>query len=495
MFLKSAMLIKNSLLLLLFCTIVVLESSPLKAVEPEYIANFPPGQRQNLPPRNSENSRENKGINGTEILLEEPTPESKPPTLQLTLRKAIAMIADTNPSINAANLDIKMAQREMSAASGARMPAISLQAMAKDTNVGDRWLEFGELGENIRDLNADSAAIAGVVVDVPIYLGGLLDSTERIAKRGEKLARLNKKIVIQQTIYNVISEYLDILVEQNAVKLEDSRYEQKIHEIDTAKEKANERFALKQQVLALELEANEIRRDKLTHQNNLRISRNKLLNELGISPDMTIEVDPRVGISEIIGSEKDAIKEAFKNNLNLQMLMEKIGIAREKINIEASKEKTNISFNWAYFHTYSLDNPDTQYDEWEAKLQGKINIFDGGRTRNNRFKEIENVKKEEVQLKDASQKVELSVREAFSRYSEASKLLKNLDDNIALAREMLRFVDERVSARVLLKDALLKSQVDLLEAQQSKFAVHATLLKARAAIYLLTGELTVDKVG
>ena len=489
------MAVKNFLLLSFLCLMVVILPPRLEAVEPEYIMNFPPGKRQNLPKRSFPNVSEKEGISGTAILLEEPKAQTMEPTIKLTLKKAISMVTDSNPSISAANFEIKMARREKSAASAARMPVFSLQAMAKDTNVGDRWLTFGEMGEMIRDLNADSAAIAGIGVEVPIYLGGLLDSAERMAERGEKLARLNKKRVIQQTIFNVISGYLDILVEQNAVKLESSRLDQKKHEINTAREKANERFALKQQVLALELEANEIRRDKLTHQNNLKIARNKLLNELGIRPETPVEVSPRVGISDLIGSEKEAVKEAVKNNINLQMLLEKIGLATEQINLASAEEKTKINFKWAYFHTYPFDNPDNQYDEWEAKLQGKINIFDGGRTRNKRLKEVDNLRKEEVQLKAATRQVELRVREAFSRYTEAAKLLSNLDDNIILAREMLRFVDERVSARVLLKDALLKSQVDLLDAQQAKFAVHATLLKARAAIYLLTGGLTIDKVG
>ena len=471
----------------------------LMAVEPQYIANFPPGKRQNIPPRtqlstNSITSASGRLNEGTRTLLEEPEEINLIPEIKLSLKKAISMVTDENPSISEAEYEIKMARRDKRAAGAARMPVFSIQAMAKDTNVGDRWLEFGELGEAIRDINADSAAIGGIGMEVPIYLGGLLDSSERMAAHGEEIAILNKKRVVQQTLFNVILSYLDVLVEKNAVKLEDSKYDQKMNEINTAREKASERFALKQQVLALELNANEIRQDRLRHQNRLKIAQNRLLNELGIKAGTPIDISPRVGISDITISENIAIDTAVKNNFNLKILLEQTALAREQINIAASDEKTKINFNWAYFHTYPFDNPDNQYDEWEAKLQGKINIFDGGRARHKRVKEIQNLRKEEVRLKSATQEVELKVREAFFQYKEAKKLLKSLDDNIALAREMLRFVDERVSARVLLKDALLKAQVDLLETQQAKFAVHATLLKARSAIFLLTGELTMDKV-
>ena len=487
----------GSWLLIMMIGTMFLRFAPIvKAVEPQYIANFPPGQRIELPPQSPPRKTEN-GPSGTSLLLNEPVTTTETPVkaMEISLKKAIGMINDGNPTISSAEQEIRMARRDKQAASAARMPVFSLQAMAKDTNVGERWLDLGVTGELIRDINADSAAIGGVKMEVPIYLGGLLDSSEKMAEKGEAIAKINKKRVVQQTIYNVISYYLDILVEQNAVKLEETRFEQKMQEIHTAKEKASERFALKQQVLALELEANEIRQDRLTHQNNLKIARNKLLNELGLSSDVPLQVSPKVGILEISYTENEAVKIAAKQNPNLQILFEKTGLAREQINLAASDEKPKINFNWAYFHTYPFENPDNQYDEWEATLQGKINIFDGGRARNKRLKEVESLRKEEVNLKSATQQIELRLREAFNRYREAKKLLKSLDDNIALAREMLRFVDERVTARVLLKDALLKAQVDLLDTQQAKFVVHATLLKARAAIYMLTGDLTVDRIG
>ena len=312
--------------------------------------------------------------------------------------------------------------------------------------------------------------------------------------QGERAARLQKKAAIQQAIYNTIAAFLDVLVETNAVKLEHRRLVQKTHEIATLKEKATEKFALQQQVLALELEANEFRQDRLKRQNDLVIARSKLLNELGLPSSTPIEIDPRVGIDEIPYDIETIVERARRNNINLLLLLAKVQAAKEKVGIASADERAQVSLNYDYYHTHPFDNPDNNYETWEVKLQGTIKLFDGGQAHQKRIKSIEELRRTEVELTSARQEVELRTREAYARYKEAEKLLASLDDNIRLAREMLRFVEERVAARVLLKDALLKAQVDLLDAQQAKFFVQAMLLKARAALFLLTGELTAGKV-
>ena len=445
------------------------------------MVNFPPGRNLPAPPVD-------------EPAPIEAAPKSRPTTIQLTLPQAVGKTITANLSIKSASWGVKIASRDVKAALAARMPVVRFNGQAKDSNFGDRWLSLGQIGETLRDINADTAGIAGVGLQVPIYLGGLLPATERAARAGERAARLQKKAAIQQAIFNTIEGFLDVLVETNAVKLEHRRLVQKNHEIATLKEKATERFALQQQVLALELEANEFRQDRLKRQNALVIARSKLLNELGLPTNTPIEIDPRVGIDEIPYDLETMVERARRNNINLLLLLAQVQAAKEKVGIAAADERAQISLNYDYYHTHPFDNPDNDYETWEVKLQGTIKLFDGGQAHQKRIKALEELRRSEVQLTAARQEIELRTREAFARYQEAQKLLTSLDDNIRLAREMLRFVEERVAARVLLKDALLKAQVDLLDAQQAKFFVQAMLLKARAALFLLTGELTAGKV-
>ena len=465
-------------LLLLF---LFLFSNYCFAVERQYIVNFPPGQ--NLPPPPI-----NKAI---PVVSREPSKES---TVELTLPSAVGRAVQGNLSIKAASWGIKIAERDVKAATAARLPVVRINAQAKDSNFGDRWLQLGQIGETLRDINADTAGIAGIGLEVPLYVGGRLPASERLARAGEEAARLRKKTAIQQSIFNTISAYLDVLVKNNAVKLEQKRLAQKKHEIMTAREKATERFALKQQVLALELEANEFRQDELKHHNELLIAKGKLRNELGLTSSTPIDVDARVGLVDLGYDLETLVDRARRNNLQIRLLLTQVRAAKERIGIAAADEKAQVSLAYDYYHTHPFDNPDNDFETWEVKLQGTIKLFDGGRGHQKRIKSIESLRKLEVELSSARQSVELRTREAFARYREAQKRLSSLDDNIRLAREMLRFIRERVKARVLLKDALLKAQVDLLEAQQAKFFVQAMLLKARATLFLLIGELGPSKV-
>jgi len=454
---------------------------PARAVDQRYLVNFPPGQHLPPPP------------------LDVPAPlasapPTRPATMQLTLPQAVGAAVEKNPAILSAAWGTKIAGRDVQVALAARMPVLRLNGQAKDSNFGDRWLLLGQIGETLRDINADSAAIVGVGMQVPLYLGGLLSASERMARTGERAARLQQQAAVQQVVYDVIDAFLDVLVESNAVKLEERRFDQKMHEITTAREKATERFALQQQVLALELEANEIRQDRLEHQNKLALARSKLVNELGLPSSTPVEVDPRIGLHELPYDLDTLVERARRNNLQLQQALAQIQAAKENVGIATADEKAQVSLNWDYYHTHPFDNPDNDYESWEVKLQGTIKLFDGGQAHQKRVKAIDQLRKAEVELTAARQRVELATREAYTRYEEANKLLARLDDNIALAREMLRFIEERVAARVLLKDALLKAQVDVLDAQQAKFFVHAMVLKARAALFLLVGELTPGKV-
>lgn len=420
-----------------------------------------------------------------------PTPVT---TSRMSLPAAVSQAVERSPSVRSAIWGQAVARRDVSLAEAARMPVVRATGLVKDSNLSERYLLLGPVGEILSDIAADSAAIAGVSAQVPLYLGGLLTATASAARAGEEAAGVMRRLAVQETIYRTVEAYLDVLVESNAVKLEERRLEQKDHEIRTARERATERFALQQQVLALELQANETRQDRLEAQNRLGLARSRLLNELGLPSTSTVDIDPRVGLRDLPPDLEVAVERARRGNLRLAAMVAQIQAAKDKVGIAGADEKPSLNLQWDYYHTRPFQNPDDSYDNWEVKLLGQIRLFDGGQSHHKRIRAVEELRQLEVQAASVRQQVELGVRQAWARYTEAQGLLGTLDDSIRLAREMLRFIEERVAARVLLEDSLLKARVDLLDAQQTKFFVHAALLKARAALLLAMGDLTPDAV-
>lgn len=469
-----------------------------RAVDSRYLLNVAPGAfGQALPPPAQTRAT---GLivappeTGPGMLAEDPKPAITPGD-SLSLARCAQMAAGIHKDIRRADLELQIADQKIHEASTARLPRIYLSTLFKDSNFSERLEPLGNIGELISDVAANSAWSAGMVMEMPIYHGGKLHTLEQMAATGKKAARLQRMQAVQDVLLQVADAYLNILVLENDVKLQDRKLESKALEVATTRQKVRSQEALRQQVLALELEADEIRQDRLKALNAKVLARARLSKLLGLSITEGWSLRPQVQLSELRENLQDFLARVKKGNLKLKLLAEQINQARHEVAVAHAAEEPQINLKWDWMHNHPFERPENATDAWNFYVVANYDIFDGGRAvarKRGRRKQVDQAK---LGLERAWEEVEIGTIQAYNAYVETAKLIRLVDKNIELAHENLRFVQEKYDARILLRNDLIQGQVKLLQAQQNRFTLLAALLRARARLFHLAGELTLDKFG
>src|SRR5207249_9030973 len=111
------------------------------------------------------------------------------------------------------------------------------------------------------------------------------------------------------------------------------------------------------------------------------------------------------------------------------------------------------------------DDPGRDVSGWNAGLQLNWDIFDGFLTRGKVDEAKALDKKAEYDVEDASRRIELEVRTAYSNFIEAKEVLESQKKVVEQAEEALRLANARADAGTGTQLDVLSAQTALTEAR------------------------------
>ncbi|MGH7971892.1 MAG: TolC family protein, partial [Limisphaerales bacterium] len=229
-------------------------------------------------------------------------------------------------------------------------------------------------------------------------------------------------------------------------------------------------------VLRAQVELANARPRLITARNNLRVSKNNLANVIGVTvPGETLEDIP-LRLASKLDSEPfkmelaRAISMALEKRTELGALGKAQELRREDI-VSAKAGYKPVLQGYAGYDVHNSIFSSDLTDErngWIAGAQLSWSIFDGLRTRGKLIEANANYQRAGVDLDDATRRITLEVRTAFSNFIEAGEVLESQKQVVEEAEEALRLARARSEAGTGTQLDVLSAQTALTEARSTQ---------------------------
>lgn len=379
-----------------------------------------------------------------------------------------------------------------------RHPDIKVATLAKEKSVwaikeveADKGVSLNLSHTATRSSNAISSSNSyrnqfanDVVLTVPLYSGGKLESTIDKAKIDLEIASLNIDAARQQLKQDVTVYYFNVLQYRHEVRINQETVENYAAHLRLVEEKYKIGLVAKTDVLSSAVSLAQAQNDLIKAENNYNLLLAKLNNALGLPLDNQLDLQDNFQYEKNSISLIECEKAAVARRPELAEYQLKIASAKEDVKIAKSAYLPTADFsvlqNW-----YDKDAPGLSNRNWQAYITLTFNLFDAGSTESKSKQaqySLETVAEQAGKEKDS---ILLEVRQYYLSVLEAEKRIETNKVSVNQAQENLMIADARynvgVGTNLDLLDAVLKvnqAKLDDIQARYDYYTSKAQLEKA-----------------
>jgi len=329
-------------------------------------------------------------------------------------------------------------------------------------------------------INPGAHRWSGVIrIEQTIYEGGRIRSALRTARLTKEQALLQYQGVVADTLLEVRVAYYDILLAAQQIVVQEASLALLRKELEDATRRFDAGTVPRFNVLRAEVEVANAKPRLIRARNVHRIAKNNLVNLLGFRVPAEIWEDLPMTLTDSLETgpyEADlpsAIAQALQRRPELGALQKAERLRKENIMTARSVRKPTIGLFGGYGARNSSFGDDffKEVSGWTAGVQLNWELFDGFLTKGKVQQATALHERARVDLDDATRRIELEVRTAYSNFLEAKEVLESQKKVQEQAEEALRLATVR-------SEAGTGTQLDLLNAQTALTEVRATRIQA-----------------
>lgn len=316
----------------------------------------------------------------------------------------------------------------------------------------------------------------GVKLEQPIYTGGKIRTGYRMARIGNEIASLNKRLTEADIIVETSRAYAEV-VRTLELKHVATSYHNLLTELMRTVESAR-KHGMKSQndVLKVKVKLNESELNLRRAENGNRLAMMHLCHYIGIPLTEQIDIDCTLPNPPYPFGQEAGIY----NRPEYQILEQKVGLAKQKISMARSEYLPQIGLAGQYGYANGVEvNGRKLMDDWNFHIgiQVSIPIFDFGH-RINKIKSAQaQYAQAQAEREDINEKLILEMTQSSNNLDEAFLERKLAESSVLSAEENLR-----TSRLQFEKGVELLS--DYLEAQTLWQQAHQTQVNANINCYL-----------
>ncbi len=377
--------------------------------------------------------------------------------MELTLQQSVEIALRNNPDIRVAKMDIQKSLHGKTRARSELLPTVSAIG-----NYDRSWElpEFvlslppgfpGANGEMRARMGVEHTILSGLTLEQPIYTGGALSASTRMASRGVEASEYNYSSVEQQTIADVYDAFYGTLLADELITVAEQSLksaEENLRQVERLYEEgATSRFEL----LRAHVQVGTLRPNVTEARHNYEFAIENLINLLGID----IEQQPGIKTNGSFTKrtytllEEDIdylIDQAYQQRPEYQMLHTQERINREGIRIARSNFLPRVFFsssmNWQALRDDISDLSGDDFTRFSSsQLVVQIPIFNGfGNTA--RYQEAR-VELEQTQIRrdNARKLIATEIRSFHKKLQQAAEILESQEQVMEQAEEGLRLAN------------------------------------------------------
>lgn len=328
----------------------------------------------------------------------------------------------------------------------------------------------------------------GIQVEQPLYMGGKIRAGYRMAKIGNEIASLNKRLTEVEVIVETSQAYAEVVRTQELREVAVA-YHHLLSELMRSVESAWKHGMKPQnEVLKVKVKLNESELNLRRAENGYRLAMMNLCHYMGLPLTERIEVS--FDLPDTSGACEGGAD--IYNRPEYQILEQKQGLVKQQVVMARSEYLPQIGLMGRYGYTNGVKlNGCKLFDDWNflAGIQVSIPIFDFGR----RMNKINSVKSQYARVQSEreslNEKLMLEMSRAFNNLDEAFLENRLAESSVVSAEENLR------NSRLQYEKGM-ELLSDYLEAQTLWQQARQTQVDSRVNCYLkwLEYQKTIGKI-
>jgi outer membrane protein len=414
----------------------------------------------------------------------------------MTLGDCISQALSANPQVLDAKEALSQAASGVKEARSGYLPSLSLRGsynFAEETQtVGIPDPITGRTQNFKLDFTRDY--VFQFLASQPLYAGGRVAGSYRIAQEAREVADADMKRVENDVTLEVVQSFYGLLLAREAVAVAQEAVDTAEEFLRVVKARYGTGEASSFEVLRAEVEVSNLQPALIAARNGVALSELALKKAMGVGQDAEIE---------FVGSFEDpvfdmtlpeAIAKALAGRPEIEMAKTQRRIAEASIGLAKSGRLPSVSLDFNYdvmSDELTFDSKEIE-DTYAGYITLSLPLFDGLRTKAQISKAMSQLRQADIARGNLEEAIELEVRSAFLDLEAARERLGSQDKNVEMAEEGLKIANERYLQGYATNLEVLDSQLALNTARQNRLQAVHDLNVAIAQIKKAMGTLQSD---
>jgi outer membrane protein len=407
--------------------------------------------------------------------------------------KVISVSLKNNPDLNQAHFRIQQAKAMTDLANAAFWPTLGFyteymqgdapssylfktidqRKLPPDVNFNDPgWFENYETGLNAR---------------VNLFNSGKDYLSLQMAKKEETIAKLNRQVIENSLIAQVISTFYDTLAALEFIVIARESVDTVSEQLRIMEVRFDGGGALKSDVLSLEVRLAQAKEQLLSSENRYNLNLATLLNLMGFDPASFSEQE---GVLEKSFLDSPSIPETYADGIiyALENRPELAGVRQQLIQSRIGLDSARAGYlpRLNLIAKYYMADPNMKYntdrENWIAALMFNWDFFTGFST-SAAIRNAEAVMKEMLEAdRNAVLGIRLDVKTAYLNFEEAQSRYQVAVSTVDSAEESLRLIKSHYLGGSVPVTRFLEAELDLNRAQIRVASAYYDRIKAASEI-------------
>jgi len=323
-----------------------------------------------------------------------------------------------------------------------------------------------------------------------LFEGGRIRSALRTAKLTKEQALLQHQAVLADTALEVRVAYDDVLLAAQQIVVSQASLELLQKELEDTNRRYDAGTVPRFNVLRAEVELANAKPRLIQARNAHRIAKNNLVNLLGclvpkeVWEDIPLQLTGSLAVDRFVIEMPAAIAQALAKRPELAALRKAEQLRRQEVVQAKAGYWPSLQAYVGYGSHSSSFYSDLSRDVsgWQAGVQMSWDLFDGQLTRGRVAQARALVQKAQVDTDDATRRIELEVRTAYSNLMESWEVLESQKKVQEQADEALRLARARAEAGTGTQLDVLGAQTALTQARTTQVQAQRDYAVARARL-------------
>ncbi len=414
---------------------------------------------------------------------------------ELSLQEAIDLALKNSLAIKASQRDVKAQELELKAAKGALFPRIKLEEIYTRTDV-PAYAFMSKLNQEkitIQDfdpakLNNPSAINnfeTKISLEVPIWLGGKIQSAKRMAEYEYKAVSLEAERKEEEVIRQVYHAYVDASLAKEAIGVSKQAVEDAKEHLRLAEEMYKVGMGLLSDVLRAKVYLSKAQENLEKAERNYKIAKRALEVAIGLElGDFEVE-----GLKVCPNVSMEGLREKAVQRKDIRAMEERMKALQEAYRFTLSDNLPQVYAFGQYFLN-SKDHPFGSDGKGYMVGLGFSWTFDTGLTTLRKAQaNLEKKQGLEERIRLMRSMALLDMEKAYVEYKNALDMLRSAEDRIKASKEVLRVIELRYKNGLARMVDVLDAQTELDKARLERIQALNACHKAYADLLFNAGSM------